>query len=294
MKNILVLGGTRYLGLELIYLFDKENVNLFVASRQKILGHHNFIYIDRKDQNDLDNLFKNIQFDIVIDFINFSLPDSEKLLRAIMFQIKPPKLILISTTYVYDNPLQIEKDSVFDENGFLPSKHNLLGQDRPVISYSKGKRDMESYLENNYYSDKLVILRFPIILGANDYTQRTSFYSSLIKEEKSINPFNIHSKSNYIFSNEAAHAILNFVNEDLSGIFNVSFNPISEYDLISIICDFHSYNINLLINERIETTYTPFTNMFDFIVDSNKYRNIYPFNNSFEECFNRELLKIYF
>jgi hypothetical protein len=72
---------------------------------------------------------------------------------------------------------------------------------------------MESYSVDNYYNDKLVILRFPIILGANDYTQRTSFYSSLIKEEKSINPRNVHSKSNYIFSSEAAHAILNFVNE---------------------------------------------------------------------------------
>ena len=264
MKNILVLGGTRYLGLELIKILNEENIKLFVASRNEI-STQNFINIDRKNQSDLDNLFKNIQFDVVIDFINFSLPDSEKLLNALRFQIKLPKLILISTTYIYDNPLQIEKDSLFNENDFFPSKHKLFGLDRPDISYSNGKRDMESYSVNNYYNDKLVILRFPIILGANDYTQRTIFYSSLIKEEKSINPRNIHSKSNYIFSIEAAHAILNFVNEDLTGIYNVSFNPISEYDFISIICDFHLYKLNLLISEGIDITNTPFTKMYDFI-----------------------------
>jgi len=289
----LVLGGTRYLGLEFIKILNEENVKFFVASRNKI-PTQNFIYIDRKNQNDLDSLFKNIQFDVVIDFINFSLPDSEKLLYALRFQIKPPKLILISTTYIYDNPLQIEKDSIFNENGFLPSKHKLFGLDRPEISYSNGKKDMESYSVDNYYNDKLVILRFPIILGANDYTQRTSFYSSLIKEEKSINPRNVHSKSNYIFSSEAAHAILNFVNEDLRGIYNVSFNSISEYDFISIICNFHRYKINLLINEGNEMTNTPFTNMFDFKIDSIKYQTLFPFNNSFVECFNRELLKISF
>ncbi len=281
------------MGLEFIKILNEENIKFFVASRNKI-PTQNFIYIDRKNQNDLDSLFKNIQFDVVIDFINFSLPDSEKLLNALRFQIKPPKLILVSTTYIYDNPLKIEKDSIFSENSFLPSKHKLFGLDRPDISYSNGKRDMESYCVNNYYSDKLVILRFPIILGANDYTQRTSFYSSLINEEKSINPRNIHCKSNYTFSFEAAHAILNFVKEDLSGIYNVSFDAISEYDLISIVCDFHRHRLNLLINDGIEITNTPFTNMFDFKIDSIRYQSLFPFKNSFMECFNRELLKIYF
>jgi hypothetical protein len=166
--------------------------------------------------------------------------------------------------------------------------------DRPDISYSNGKRDMESYSVNKYWNNKLVILRFPIILWANDYTQRTTIYSSLIKEGKSINPRNVHSKSNYIFSIEAAHAILNFVNEDLIGIYNVCFNPISEYDLISIICDFHHHRINSLINEVIDITNTPFTNMFDFKIDSIKYQTLFPFKNSFVESFNRELFKIQF
>ena len=48
----------------------------------------------------------------------------------------------------------------------------------------------------------------------------------------------------------------------------MSFNSISEYDLISIICKFHRYNINFLINDKIEITKTPFTNLFDFEIDS--------------------------
>ena len=74
----------------------------------------------------------------------------------------------------------------------------------------------------------------------------------------------------------------------------MSFDSISEYELISIICDFHNYKINLLINDGIEIVNTPFTNMFDFIIDSTKYQTLFPFKNSFVESFNRELLKLSF
>ena len=34
MKNILVIGGTKYLGLEFIKLVDKSKINFFVGSRK--------------------------------------------------------------------------------------------------------------------------------------------------------------------------------------------------------------------------------------------------------------------
>ena len=51
MKNVLVIGGTKYLGLELINILDKSKINFFVASRKKI-EVNNFIKIDRKSQNE--------------------------------------------------------------------------------------------------------------------------------------------------------------------------------------------------------------------------------------------------
>ena len=291
MKNILVIGGTKYLGLEFIKILDKSKINFFVASRKKI-EVDNFIKIDRKSQNELDKLFIDNQFDIVIDFINYSGLDSKILLNSISKQIKPPKLILISTVYTYALPTEIDCDSLFKEVSFNPLKYKNSILDRPDVTYSEGKRDMESYCIKNYRNDKLVILRFPIILAANDYTNRTQFYINKIKNRSQINPININNKSCYIFANEAANSIVNFVNNEKHGIFNVSYKAISEFNLIKLYCNYFNFKIESLINFSIESSDTPFSSNYDFIVDNNKYHNIFPLKNTFENALNRELSKI--
>ena len=291
MKNVLVIGGTKYLGLEFIKILDKRKINLFVASRKKI-EVDNFIKIDRKNQNELDKLFIDNQFDVVIDFINYSGLDSKILLSSISKQIKSPKLILISTVYTYALPTDIDCDSLFKEVSFNPIKHKNSILDRPDVTYSEGKRDMESYCIKNYRNDKLVILRFPIILGANDYTNRTQFYIDKIKNRSQINPININNKSSYIFTNEAANSIVNFVNNQKYGIFNVSYKAISEFNLIKLYCNYFNLKIESLINSSIESSNTPFSSNYDFIIDNNKYNNIFPLKNTFENALNRELSKI--
>ena len=291
MKNVLVIGGTKYLGLEFIKILNKSKINFFVASRKKI-EVDNFIKIDRKSQNDLDKLFIDNHFDIVIDFINYSGLDSKILLSSISKQSKPPKLILISTVYTYGMPIDIKCDSLFKECSFNPLKYDNSIKDRPDVTYSKGKRDMESYCIKNYRNDKLVILRFPIILGANDYTNRTQFYINKIRNRSQINPININNKSCYVFTNEAANSIVNFVNNEKHGIFNVSYKAISEFNLIKLYCNYFNFKIESLINFSIESSDTPFSSNYDFIVDNNKYHNIFPLKNTFENALNRELSKI--
>ena len=283
MKNVLVIGGTKYLGLEFIKILDKSKINFFVASRKKI-EVDNFIKIDRKSQNDLDKLFIDNQFDVVIDFINYSGLDSKILLNSISKQIKPPKLILISTVFTYALPTDIGCDSLFKEVSFNPLKYKNSILDRPDVTYSEGKRDMESYCIKNYRNDKLVILRFPIILGANDYTNRTQFYINKIKNRSQINPININNKSCYVFTNEAANSILNFVNNEKHGVFNVSYKAISEFNLIKLYCNYFNFKIESLINFSIESSDTPFSSNYDFIVDNNKYHNIFPLKNTFENA----------
>ena len=200
MKKILILGGTRYLGLELINLLDNSCNEFVVASRKKIKVN-NFIKIDRKSQVDLDKLLQENQFDVIVDFINYSNSDSKLLLKSIGNQDKIPKLILISTTYTYGLPSKVKLDSIYSETDFQPNEHIKPIIDRSNISYAEGKRNMESYCVRNYRNDKLLILRFPIILGANDYTGRTNFYLEKIKNNKKINPKNIDKKKLLYFFN---------------------------------------------------------------------------------------------
>lgn len=291
VKRILVIGGTKYLGLEFIRLLDRKNKELFVASRKEIQVE-NFIKIDRKSQKDLDKLFSDNHFDIVIDFINYSGSDSQILLNSFKLQKTDPKLILISTVYTYCMPLELEADSMYNESSFNPSEYFYSLIDRPDVSYTKGKRDMESYCIKNYRNDKLVILRFPIILGATDYTRRTHFYIEQIKNNIQINPKNIGSKSPYIFSLEAAKAIFNFVNNDFCGIYNVVHDVVAEIDLIKMFCNHYGYEIDMLLSSDVDPTITPFSSNFDFIVDGSKYSSMFPINLEFEKSLHIELLKI--
>ena len=290
MKNVLIIGGTKYLGLEFIKLLDKSKINFFVASRKKI-EVVNYTNIDRKNQDDLDQLFLDNQFDVVIDFINYSGLDSKVLLRAIKKQFKVPKLILISTVYTYGLPTEINCDSMFSETNFNPLKHETSLKDRPDVTYSEGKKDMESYCVKNYNNDNLVILRFPIILGANDYTKRTQFYIDKIRSGTQINPVSLHNKSCYICAHEAANAILNFTSNNISGIFNVSFGPISELDLIKLFCSELDVKSSSLINTSIDTEITPFTSKHDYIIDNNKYNDIFPPVITFEKSLSMELTR---
>jgi nucleoside-diphosphate-sugar epimerase len=291
MKRVLIIGGTRYLGLELLNLFNEDEYELFIASRKDI-GHKNFVLIDRKNQKDLDDLFKKTQYDLVIDFICYSAIDATILWNSIQLQKKKPKLILISTVYTYGNPLEIESDLFCNEKSFQATYYLNSFKDRPLVSYSNGKKDMECFFNKRVQKEKLTILRFPIILGAEDYTFRTHFYYNLIKEGLSINPRKIKSKSSYIFIKEAANSIFNFVKHDDYGTYNVAFESISEEDLIGLYCSYFNKTIDNIVDESLVCVNTPFTSNFDFNIVSEKYLSKYPFGIRFKDCLFRELLKI--
>ena len=117
MKKVLILGGTKFVGLKLINLLNDENIDYYVASRQKIKVE-NFIFFDRKNLDDLNNLFHENNFDVVIDFISFSSLDSKKLIDSLKHNKRTPKLIVISSTYVYSHPKRLSCNSFFNENSF--------------------------------------------------------------------------------------------------------------------------------------------------------------------------------
>ena len=203
MSKILIIGGTKYIGLELIRKFEQNNVLFYVASR-RVINVKNFILIDIKINENLNNLFKEHDFDIVINFIAYSGFDAFNLCNALSLNSRKPKLILVSSVYTYNLPFEIKADEIFNENSFNANNEQYSLNDRPEVNYSQGKRDMESYFSQNYQKDKLVILRFPIVLGHNDYTLRTRFYFDKILAKKKINPEYIKSKSNYLFVEEDA------------------------------------------------------------------------------------------
>ena len=83
----------------------------------------------------------------------FPEKDRETILNAIenIKRINPKKLVLISTIDVYKNPVDVNEETIIDEDGLQP--------------YGKNRYDLESWVRENF-SDHLIV-RLPGLFGKN-------------------------------------------------------------------------------------------------------------------------------
>lgn len=287
-RKVLILGGTKFLGLELVKILSQDAVvELHIASRRDI-GIPNFHIIDRKSEEDLAGLLSAHAFDSIVDCISYSQPDALKLLNAIQKSGHPSQLIVVSSTYVYGNPIELTIDRAYDEKSFLPESYTYSPLDRPETDYFEGKRSMESYIASNYKN--CVLVRFPIILGANDYTGRTAFFSNMIRNGDGIHFETPYGKSNFVFSHEAATALNFFIRNPVTGAFNACFQePLDQLDLLSLYCKFYHKPIDELLNDQKPIIRSPFYYRKDFIIDGRVLQRDCPVSLTFEEALFREL-----
>lgn len=289
--DILILGGTRYVGHRLCKLLEAKDGNrIFVASR-RWSDSKNSIVLERKNEKDLEEVFLSHHFDVVIDFINFSALDSHKLISAIKNSGQKPHLISISTSYVYADPEKLRRDKIYIEEDFIAEDHTYNLKDN--LGYTEGKRAMEGYLAKNYSHNKSTVVRFPIILGADDYTGRTSFFKDFILKNKKICFQKDGMKSNYVFSEEAAKALLFFVSTCSAGTFNVVMEPaLDEREIFRAYCEFYGKEMGDYINRQGSCVISPFYYRKDFQVNGSKFHDRFKFDCSFHEALGRELDKM--
>jgi nucleoside-diphosphate-sugar epimerase len=276
MKKILILGGTKYAGNALLKdLMKSDNYQITVLSRHKIEGVFS-IQGDRKNTELLSQIFKH-KYDFVIDFICFCLPDAQKLLNTLKINGAKPKIIFISTTYVYD---QNTKNEIFTELDFNPLNYHASILERSEISYQEGKRSAEAYLSINYKQEDLCILRFPIILGKNDYTLRTNFFIDFFNKGGRLNQIKSAGASNFIFVKDIVYIMLKLIENFESGIFNVVRSEyLDQRDLGEIY--FKILGTKNISKKISPPKTTPFYYNKNFKIDGSKLSKILPLKDSF-------------
>lgn len=286
MKKILILGGTKYAGNALLKgLIKSDNYQITVLSRHKVEGVFS-IQGDRKNPELLNQIFKN-KYDIVIDFICFCLPDAKKLLNALKINGAKPKIIFISTTYVYD---KYANNEIFTELDFSPLGYAASNLERNEISYEEGKRSAEAYFSKNFDQEDLCILRFPIILGRNDYTLRTDFFIDFLNKGGRINQIKTAGASNFIFVQDVVYVLLKLIENFHPGIFNVVRSEnLDQRDLAEIYYTILGTKKNLKKINPLDTT--PFYYAKNFIIDGSKLNKIIPLKDSFVSRLNSIILK---
>jgi 2'-hydroxyisoflavone reductase len=203
--NILIIGGSRFVGPYLIEYLAKNKHTVTVFNRGKISSVYSedvkFIKGDRKDGFGISE-----QFDVVIDMCAYVADDTEKVFRTLRFDY----LLHVSSVAVYENPKIFPVDETFP-----------IGDWPALGDYNKGKVACEQVVIKS--GKKYGMIRPVCILGPNNFCDREHFIYSRIKNGMPlVLPGTGLGMTQYVFVDEVARSIAALVETKREGTFNIS------------------------------------------------------------------------
>lgn len=280
MKTALVLGGTRFFGVNLIERLISEGVKVTVATRQSSddpFGDHvERLKIDRFDEDSVRAAVEGRAWDVVFDQLCFSSSDAEIIANTLRDKMK--RYVFTSTLSVYDYGKNLT------EEDFNPYTYELKMVQSQDVSYQEGKRQAESYFFQKT-DFPVVAMRIPIVLGEQDYTGRLLHYVNHVKEEKEIYFPNLEAEMCFVHQKEAGDFLAWVANTDITGPINVCANGfISMGALMKLIEEKTGKTAIITLEENSESPYAitetwsmsnekattlgyPFTNLDDWLPD---------------------------
>ncbi|WPK13447.1 NAD-dependent epimerase/dehydratase family protein [Lysinibacillus louembei] len=218
MGTVLVLGGTRFFGRKLVELLLGEGHQVTIATRGQSGNPFGdkveHVVIDRTNASDLQALMANRTFDIVYDNICYS-PNEAKAFCDV-FNGKIGKLVFTSTlsTYEIDGAVKVEED-------FDPYNYEIRMGDTADFTYGEGKRQAEAVFFK-YAKFPVVAVRFPIVMGVDDYTERLHFHVKRVAQGEPIGFVNMDAEMSFIQAEEAARFLLWAGQTSVEGPFNAT------------------------------------------------------------------------
>ncbi|MFD1888163.1 NAD-dependent epimerase/dehydratase family protein [Paenibacillus wenxiniae] len=200
MAKVLVIGGTRFFGKNLVELLLYRDHNVTLLTRGQTndpFGDQiQRLVADRTDETALRQAVGEQQYDVVYD--NICYTPQEALAACRIFSGQTKRYIVTSSLSVYSfgrDPLQ-EQD--------VDTKQMSINYDPEAeFDYAEGKRQVEAvFLQQSDFAAAAV--RFPIVLGPNDYTKRLHFHVGRVLRAETIVIPNPDAQMNFIHEEEAA------------------------------------------------------------------------------------------
>ena len=213
--KVLVLGGTRFFGVHMVNDLIEKGHEVTIATRGQAPDDFGDsvmrIRLDRTDEDSIKAMISDTHYDVIIDKIAYCSNDVRKLLD----NADCDKYIYMSSTAVYDPLHPDTKEDDFDGNG-----GELIWCDRPDFSYDVVKRQAEYALWQKYSDKKYVAVRYPFVIGKDDYTKRLYFYVEHVLKQMPMKVDNLDNKMSFIRSDEAGKFISFLVDKDFTGAVN--------------------------------------------------------------------------
>lgn len=213
--KILVLGGTRFFGVHMVNDLIEKGHEVTIATRGQTPDDFGDsvmrIRLDRTDEDSIKAIISDTHYDVIIDKIAYCSND----VRKVLDNADCDKYIYMSSTAVYDPLHPDTKEDDFDGNS-----GELIWCDRPDFSYDVVKRHAEFALWQKYSDKKFVAVRYPFVIGKDDYTKRLYFYVEHVLKQMPMKVDNLDNQMSFIKSDEAGKFISFLVDKDFTGAVN--------------------------------------------------------------------------
>ena len=266
MRHILVLGGTLFFGKRLVQKLIDAGDQVTIATRgikaDPFGDQVRRIILDRSNAEELQAAAVQEEWDVVYDNIGYSPDEAAMACRA--FAGRTKRYIFVSTMSVY--PF---RDAPLAETAFDPYSYPLQYGTRHDFNYGEGKRLAEAVFFQEA-SFPVVSVRFPVIMGLDDYTQRLELHIDRIRLGQPIGLPNPDAHWKLITSEEAASFLFWLRDQTLTGPVNACSNgAISIGDMIAEI-EQQTGKQAIIQSEETETNRSPYGILGNWVMDNTK------------------------
>ncbi len=214
--NILTLGGTRFFGRHLVRSLLAKGHIVTIATRGRASDPFGDavrrIQIERTDPDSLQYALAGKHYDVVIDDLAYCSNDIKYLLDI----LDCDRYVLTSSTAVYHKHMDTKEEE------YDPLRTTLVWAGRGVFPYDEGKRQAEAALAQCYPHFQAASVRFPFVIGQDDYTNRLYFYIEHIIKGIPMQIDNLDHTMAFVRSDEAGAFLAFMAEKDYCGPINGS------------------------------------------------------------------------
>ena len=176
-KSVLVIGGTRFMGVQLVRALLENGNDVTIATRGNVKNRFGsrvkHIYIDLDNPDTIKNALNNKYYDVVFDNLAYCSAYVEDILNV----VKCGRYIQLSSVEVY-SPTKID----LRESDFNPYKYPAKRCSKSV-GYVEGKRQAEAVVYQKFPKVPAVTVRVPYVTD----TDRLLYYTDSIVNQIPMN-----------------------------------------------------------------------------------------------------------
>ena len=215
--KILMLGGTRFFGVHAVRALLGQGHHVTIATRGNVQDPFGEtvtrVRMDRSDPVQVASALGGSRYDVICDNISYCSNDVKALLDAVSCD----RYIQTSSASVYAN-LALNTS----EKGFDPLCHTLEWCSRTDHPYDEIKRQGECALFQAYPALPGVAVRYPYVIGDDDYTGRLFFYVAHVANGIPMMMDNPDNRLGFIHSAEAGRFLAWCASQSFTGPVNAS------------------------------------------------------------------------